>query len=101
MTPGHAAETDSERNEPPTTEQLAQLEAALLSLPRFTREVFLAHRIDDLSYVEIADTTGVSVQRIEREMARAIGALHCAMTVASSPRRRRRRWRWFGGHIVF
>jgi RNA polymerase sigma-70 factor (ECF subfamily) len=92
---------DSARDEPPTTEQLAQLEAALLSLPRFTREVFLAHRIDDLSYVEIADMTGVSVQRIEREMARAIAALHCAMTAASSPRRRWKRWRWFGGHIVF
>ncbi len=53
-----------------TAEQLARLKAAFLTLPRFTREIFLAHRIDDLSYVEIADRTGVSVRRVEREIAR-------------------------------
>ncbi|OJU23416.1 MAG: hypothetical protein BGN95_07900 [Sphingomonas sp. 66-10] len=75
-----------------TTEQLARLEAALRALPHFTREVFLAHRIDDLSYAEIADRTGVNVKRIEREIARAIGQIDYAMTTKSSPRRWWRRW---------
>lgn len=61
--------------------------AALMTLPRFTRAVFLAHRIDDLSYVEIAQRTGISVQRVEREMARAIYGLMCAM-VGIRPRKR-------------
>lgn len=63
----------------PTTELLERMEAALLTLPRFTREVFLAHRVDDLSYGEIAKITGVSVRRVEREMARAIVGIDRAM----------------------
>jgi len=55
-----------------TTVLLERMEAALLTLPRFTREVFLAHRLDDLSYRDIAARTGVSVRRVEREIARAI-----------------------------
>jgi RNA polymerase sigma-70 factor (ECF subfamily) len=58
-----------------TTQKLEQLEAALATLPRFTREIFLAHRIDDLDYDEISRRTGVSVHRIEREIARAICGL--------------------------
>lgn len=54
------------------SEILARIEAALMTLPPFTRAVFLAHRIDDLSYTEIAEVSGTDVQRIELEMARAI-----------------------------
>ena len=57
-----------------TAEELARMEAALLTLPRLTREVFLAHRIDDLSYAEIAEITGLNVRQIERKMADAIVA---------------------------
>lgn len=64
-----------------------RMEAALLRLPRFTREVFLAHRIDDLSYTEIAARTGVSIQRVECEIARAIFGLDRALT--QPPRFRR------------
>lgn len=49
------------------TEMLELMEAALLALPRVTREIFLAHRLDDLSYGDIATITGVSTRRIERE----------------------------------
>jgi len=69
--------TDSE---PPTTEQLERIKAALLTLPRFTREVFLACRLDDMSYAEIAAITGTSVQRIERETARAMVGIDRAMS---------------------
>lgn len=61
------------------TELLARLETALETLPRFTREVFLAHRVDDLSYAEIAKATGTSVKRVQREMARALFGLCRAM----------------------
>ena len=61
--------------EPITTELLDRLQRKLRTLPRFTQDVFLAHRIDGLSYAEIAEHTGVTTQRIEREMARAIAAL--------------------------
>lgn len=65
--------------EPIDTELLARLEAALETLPRFTREVFLAQRVDDLSYGEIAQVTGTSVKRVQREMARALFGLSRAM----------------------
>lgn len=66
-------------HEPIDTELLARLEAALETLPRFTREVFLAQRVDDLSYAEIAQATGTSVNRVQREMARALFGLSRAM----------------------
>ncbi|MCW2337485.1 RNA polymerase sigma-70 factor (ECF subfamily) [Sphingobium sp. B2D3A] len=72
-----------------TAEELARMEAALLTLPRLTREVFLAHRIDDLSYAEIAEITGLGVRQVERRMADALYGLHCAL---QGGRLRRRRW---------
>jgi RNA polymerase sigma-70 factor (ECF subfamily) len=74
-----ATAEDRSNSEPIDTELLARAEAAILTLPRFTREVFLAHRIDDLSYAEIARLTGTSVRRIEREMARGLYGFACAM----------------------
>lgn len=73
-----------------TTEQLEALQATLMSLPRSTREIFLAHRIDDLSYIEIARRTGFSVPQVEREISRAIYAIAFGL-----PRRSlwRRCWR--------
>lgn len=61
--------------EPTTTELLERLQRRLRTLPCFTRDVFLVHRIDELSYAEISERTGVSTQRIEQEIARAIAAL--------------------------
>src|SRR3546814_2966147 len=75
---------DASDSEPIDTELLARAEMALLTLPRFTREVFLAHRIDDLSYADIASITGTSKRRIEQEMARAIHGIDRAMR--SEPR---------------
>lgn len=75
----------------PTIDTRERLEAAFAKLPPFTRSVFLAQRLDDLSYAEIATITGVSVRRIEREMARAIVAIDRAL---SERPRRRKWWRW-------
>jgi len=79
---------DPARKVTATAEELARMEAALLTLPRLAREVFLAHRIDDLSYAEISDITGLSVRRVEREIANAIYGFHCAL----QGRPLRRRW---------
>lgn len=53
----------------------ARLERAMRTVPRQTREVFLAHRLDDMSYSEIAECTGLSVREVERHMTRAITAI--------------------------
>jgi len=48
---------------------------ALRRLPRRQRAIFLAIRIDDLSYAEIAEQTGLSLAGVEKHFARAIGNL--------------------------
>jgi DNA-directed RNA polymerase specialized sigma24 family protein len=78
-------------SEPIDIELLTRTEVALLTLPRFTRNVFLAHRIDDLSYAEIARRTGTSVARVEREMMRALYGFGRAMD--GNPLRWWERWR--------
>lgn len=59
---------------PPSSdpEFLERLNQAIATLPRRDREIFLAHRVDGLSYQEIADRTGLSVRRVERHIARAL-----------------------------
>lgn len=56
-------------------EQIVRIEAIMLRLPRLTREIFMAHRLDDMPYDEIARRTGLTVRQVERHMARAILAL--------------------------
>ena len=53
-------------------ELLRRLEAALLHMPRIQREIFLAVRLDDMSYDEIAGRTGLTVKQVERHFARSI-----------------------------
>lgn len=58
--------------DPVDPELLKNLERAMLKLPRSTREIFLAHRLDNMSYYEIADRSGLTVRQVERHMAEAI-----------------------------
>lgn len=74
----------------PDPELLKKLERAMLKLPRSTREIFLAHRLDDMSYQEIADRTGLTVRQVERHMARAIYRL--SKEVYDGPVRWWERW---------
>jgi len=53
-------------------DQLRRLEQAVAAMPRKQREIFLAHGVHAMSYVEIASRTGLSVRKVERHMARAI-----------------------------
>ncbi|HEX8127063.1 MAG TPA: sigma-70 region 4 domain-containing protein [Allosphingosinicella sp.] len=58
--------------ETPEPDLLPRLEEAVGNLPRIQREIFMAHRLDDMAYEEIAARTGLSVRRVERHLARAI-----------------------------
>jgi RNA polymerase sigma factor (sigma-70 family) len=56
-------------------DMLARLEAAMLRLRPRTREIFMAHRLDGLSYAEIAERTGLSVKGVEKQMSKAIAQI--------------------------
>jgi RNA polymerase sigma-70 factor (ECF subfamily) len=58
---------------------LRRLEAAMLRLEPKTREIFLAKRLDGMSYAEIAERTGLSVKGIEKHMSKAIAMIDRAM----------------------
>lgn len=53
-------------------EIVERLEAGLRRMPKLRREIFLALRLDDLSYEEIAERTGLSVKQVERHVARSM-----------------------------
>lgn len=55
-----------------TKQALARYQAAVDRLRPKTRAVFLAHRLDGLSYAEIAAQLGLSVSAIEKHMMKAI-----------------------------
>ena len=59
-------------DQPTDPELLARIEAAVLTLPRKRREIFLAVRLDGASYAELAEQTGLSVRQVKPEVARAI-----------------------------
>lgn len=60
-------------------DSLRRIEAAMHRLKPRTREIFLAHRLDGMSYGEIAERTGMSVKGVEKQMSKAIAALGRAM----------------------
>ena len=55
-----------------TRDMLRRVEAAVAKLKPKTRAIFLAHRIEGLSYAEIAARTGLSVKGVEKQMSRAM-----------------------------
>ena len=63
----------------PNPEIIEQLEAGLQRMPKLRREIFLAVRVDGLSYAEIAERTGLSVQQVERHFAESMLALRDAL----------------------
>lgn len=54
---------------------LRRLELAIGKLKPKTRAIFLAHRLDGLSYAEIAERTGLSVKGVEKQMGKAIAKI--------------------------
>lgn len=56
-------------------DSLARIETAMGRMKPKTREIFMAHRLDGLSYAEIAERTGLSVKGVEKQMSSAIAQL--------------------------
>ena len=54
---------------------LKRLECAMLRLSRRDREIFLAVRLDKMTYSEIAEVTGLPVKQVERSVSRALIAI--------------------------
>jgi RNA polymerase sigma-70 factor (ECF subfamily) len=71
-------------------ELLRRLDRAMRTVPRQTREIFLAHRLEGLSYREIARRTGLPVRGVERHIARAILAIDRSLN--GRPSRWLERW---------
>ncbi|MGX5711722.1 RNA polymerase sigma factor [Sphingopyxis terrae subsp. ummariensis] len=62
---------------------LRRAEEAIARLRPATRDVFLMHRFDDLSYPEIARIKGMSVKRVEKHIAKALFAIRKARDTQS------------------
>lgn len=73
----------------PDFERLDQLEAALIAMPRLRREIFLAVRLDAMTYDEVARITGLSAKAVERQMVRAISHIHHHLRHGEPPPPRR------------
>lgn len=54
---------------------LRRVEAAMLRLNPKTREIFMARRLDGMSYAEIAERTGLSVKGVEKHMSKAVATI--------------------------
>jgi RNA polymerase sigma factor (sigma-70 family) len=54
---------------------LRRLELAMGKLKPKTRAIFLAHRLDGLTYCEIAEQTGLSIKGVEKQMSKAIAKI--------------------------
>jgi RNA polymerase sigma-70 factor (ECF subfamily) len=59
----------------PDPDLLRRMEAAMMNIPKLQRDIFLAHRVHNMSYAEIAGRTGLSVRQVQRHMAKAISKL--------------------------
>ncbi|WP_343517787.1 RNA polymerase sigma factor [Sphingomonas sp.] len=60
-------------------DKLDRLDRALMRLKPKTREIFLAHRLEGLSYREIAARLGLSIKGVEWHMTKAIDHLDRAL----------------------
>lgn len=62
-----------------TRDLLDRLELAMLELPQQTREIFMAHRLEGLTYNEIAGRTGLTVKQVEWAITRSLVELDRAL----------------------
>lgn len=52
-----------------------QLQKAISNLPEHCRTIFLMSRIDEMKYQEIADSFGISVKAVEKQISKALKLL--------------------------
>lgn len=60
-------------------DMMQQYRIAVAALPAKTREIFLLHRVDDLSYREIAQRLNLSIKAIEYHIASALKHINRAL----------------------
>jgi len=72
------AADDSPEQHASDHEALARVRDAILRLPSRCRAVYLMHRMDGLSYPEIARRCGISTKAVEKHMSRALRDLRDA-----------------------
>lgn len=53
-------------------ERVARLSHCLSRLSPKTREIFLSHRVDEMTYLEIASQHGLSISTVEKHVTRAM-----------------------------
>ncbi len=80
------ASDDSPEQHASDHEALARARAAILRLPSRCRAVYLMHRIDGLSYSEIARRCEISTKAVEKHMSRALRELRDARERAGGVR---------------
>jgi RNA polymerase sigma-70 factor (ECF subfamily) len=59
-------------------DMLRRIEIAISRLPVRTREIFLAHRFENLTYAEIADRMDLSIKTVEKHISIALRQLYRA-----------------------
>ncbi|MBW8911593.1 MAG: RNA polymerase subunit sigma [Sphingomonas sp.] len=78
-------------------EILSRLERAVRRMPTLQREIFLAIRLDDLSYPEIAERIGLSAREVERHFANSLLCIHRALDRPAREPIWKRVFRWLKG----
>jgi RNA polymerase sigma-70 factor (ECF subfamily) len=59
-------------------ERLKRIREAIANLPPRTRDVFVLHRFEDMTYKSIADGLGISVSAVEKRIIVALKHLKAA-----------------------
>ena len=57
---------------PDADPELLRIDRTLRQMPSLTRNIFLVHRLDDFTYAEIAEQTGLTVAQVEKHVAKAM-----------------------------
>jgi len=68
----HAANDSDPHQALVARQTLERYEAAIMKLKPKTREIFLLHRLDELTYPQIAERVGMSVSGIEKQIMKAL-----------------------------
>lgn len=56
-------------------EELAAVAEVILTLSPRCREIFLLNRVEGMTYVQVAETCGISLKAVEKHMTKALAAL--------------------------
>lgn len=65
-------------------EALARMQAAIGQLPVRCREVYLLHRIEGMTYPEIAHRSGISSKAVEKHISRALRLLRAQLEAGTT-----------------